>query len=64
MQVPPILPTKHATTKSCPTPKCLSCQLSKQKLKSTGVKTSKSVIEKDGVLKFNKYEPGDLVFSD
>ena len=62
--LPPILPTKHATSKSCPVPKCLACQLSKQKLKSTGVKTSKTVIEKDGVLKFNKYEPGDLVFSD
>jgi hypothetical protein len=60
----PILPTKHATTQSCSTPKYLSCQLSKQKLRSTGVKTTKSVIKKDGVLKFNKYEPGDLVFLD
>ena len=51
-------------TQSCSTPKCLSCQLFKQKLWSTGVKTTKSVIEKDGVLKFNKYEPGDLDFLD
>ena len=62
--LPPILPTKYATTRSCSVPKCLSCQLSKQKLRSSGVKTSKTVIEKDGVLKFDKYEPGDLVFSD
>ena len=62
--LPPILPTKHATTRSCSVPKCLSCQLSKQKLRSTGVKTSKAIAEKDGVLKFDRYEPGDLVFSD
>ena len=60
----PILPTKNATTWSCSIPKCLACNLSKQKLRSTGVKTSKSVKEKDGILKFNKYEPGDKIFTD
>ncbi len=64
LNLPPILPTKNATTRSCSVPKCLACNLSKQKLRSTGVKTTKSVKEKDGILKFNKYEPGDKVFTD
>ena len=58
------MPTKNATTGSCSIPKCSACNLSKQKLRSTRVKTSKSVKEKDGILKLDKYEPGNKVFTD
>ncbi len=62
--LPPILFTKNATTHSCLVPRCLACGLSTQKLDSTHVKTSCPIPEKDGILKFKQYKPGNKVFSD
>jgi hypothetical protein len=62
--LPPILFTKNATARSCSVPRCLACGLSSQKLRSTNVKTSRAIAAKDGILKFNQYEPGDKVFTD
>lgn len=62
--MPPIIPTKHATAKSCAIPMCMSCELAKMKARSPKVKTTKIIKEKDGILKRDKYEPGDMVSSD
>jgi hypothetical protein len=57
--LPPILFTKNATARSCLVPGCLACGLSSQKLRSPNVKTSCVLPAKDGILKFNQYEPGN-----
>ncbi len=62
--LPSILFTKNASTWSCSTPRCLVCGLSTQKLRSPKVKTSRTLQEKEGILKFDQYEPGDKVFTD
>jgi len=61
---PPILPTKHATTKSCKIPMCMSCELAKLKTRSPKVKTTKAIKEKEGILSTDSYEPGDMVSTD
>jgi hypothetical protein len=43
-------------------PKCVTCQLGKQE--RTSNKGDTLVKNPEGVLKMNKLEPGDLVFSD
>lgn len=62
--LPPIIPTKHVTTKSCPIPLCMSCELAKMRAKSPGVKISKAIEAKAGILSRDSYEPGDMVSSD
>ena len=62
--LPPILFTMNVTSCSCSVPHCLACGLSTQKLCSTNVKTSCAIPAKDGIFKFNQYEPGDRVFTD
>ena len=62
--LPPTLFTKNATALSCSVPKCLACGLSSQKLCLTNVKTSRAILAKDGILKFNQYEPVDKIFTD
>lgn len=61
---PPIIPTKHATSKSCKLPMCMSCELSKMKSRSPKVKVTKAIKEKAGILSRDSYEPGDMVSSD
>jgi hypothetical protein len=60
----PIIPTKHATTRCCPIPMCMSCELAKAKVRTTGTKTTSVKRERDGVIKTDCYEPGDMVSSD
>ena len=62
--LPPIIPTKHVTTKSCAIPLCMSCELAKMRAKSPGVKISKAIEAKAGILSRDSYEPGDMVSTD
>ena len=64
MRRPAVLPTKHATTKNCKIPMCMSCEMAMMRARSPRVKTSKAVKEKEGILFCNSYEPGDMVPSD
>ena len=64
IRLPPILPTKHVTTKSCSIPMCMSCELAKMRTRTPKVKVSKAIAEKEGVLSRDCYEPGDMVSSD
>ena len=62
--LPPIIPTKYPTTKSCKIPMCMSCELAKMKARKPKVKTSKHTKATDNILKVNSYEPGDMISSD
>ena len=64
VRLPPILPTKHVTTKSCSIPMCMSCELAKMRARMPKVKVSKAIAEKEGVLSRDCFEPGDMVSSD
>ena len=59
-----ILPTKHATSKSCKIPMCMSCELSKIGTSSPTVNISKIVKEKEGILSRDYYELVDVIVSD
>lgn len=62
--LPPIILTRHPTTRSCSIPLCLSCKFATLKTRTPKVRLYTPVEESEGVLKSNKYEPGDMVSSD
>ncbi len=61
---PPIIPTKHTTTRTCQVPVCLSCKLSTLKTRTPKTHLYTPVESNQGVLKVNKYKPGVMVSSD
>eukprot|EP01082_Thalassiosira_pseudonana_P005723 g5374.t1 g5374 contig2:418133-419951(-) len=62
--LPPVIPSKFATTSSCPIPKCTACQLATMRKRNPQVVKQLPIPEKEGILSWNKYEPGDFVSSD
>jgi len=60
----PVIPTKFKDASTCQVPKCMSCELAAMKRRSTRVKTTKVVKEREGALKQDSYDPGDMISSD
>ena len=54
----PIIQTKFATAEKCAVLFCKSCLLSRSKKRSTGEATKKAMLEKHGILAWDKYEVG------
>eukprot|EP01082_Thalassiosira_pseudonana_P009463 g8665.t1 g8665 contig3:647373-650417(+) len=62
--LPPVIPSKFATASSCPIPKCTACQLASMRKRNPQVVKQLPIPEKEGILSWDKYEPGDFVSSD
>ena len=64
---PVVIPTKYKSTarlKPADYPICIACKLTTAKARSDGVKTSKPIPSKTGILSRDKYEPGDMISTD
>jgi hypothetical protein len=62
--LPPVIPSKFATASSCLIPKCTACQLASMRKRNPQVVKQLPIPEKEGILSWDKYEPGDFVSSD
>ena len=64
VELPPVIPTMYATTKTCPHLMSLSDKLSDMKSKGSKTMVTKKLQSKEGALSTNKYEPGDMISTD
>ena len=61
---PPIIHPKYRSASSCKIPACQSCKIARAKRRSPGVMQQTPVVEKQGALSRDRYEPGDFVSTD
>ena len=65
--MPLVIPIKYKSTATLKPSKftfCLACKLATTKAQSDGVKTTKLVAAKDGILSSDQYKPGDPISTD
>ena len=62
--MPQVIKPTFKSTSSCPIPLCTACELARAKRRNPQVSEKKAIMEKQGILSANQYEPGDHVSMD
>ena len=62
--MPPVIHPKVPSAASCPLPKCQTCELSRAKKRNPKVVRQQAIKEREAVLSWEKYQPGDFVSMD
>ena len=62
--MPQVIKPTFKTTSCCPIPLCTACELARAKRRNPKVSEKKAIMEKQGILAANQYEPGDHVSMD
>ena len=62
--MPPVIHPKVPSASSCPLPRCQTCELSRAKKRNAKVVKQQAIKEREAVLAWEKYQPGDFVSMD
>ena len=62
--MPAVITPKFGSSSSCAVPKCTSCELARAKKRNPKVVKQEAIKEKEAILAWDKYKPGDFISMD